>query len=148
MSNVEAGGIGSNQQVIPALIGNRYSSTILTIANGTTPVTLVTGAPYYFITRELVEVQVNCTTSSATTITVAFTDSVDGILGEYIFWCPTTFAAPTVPTGPQLASTGAGFYYVAKTVGSSLQVSLSSSIIGGSVRVAVNCGICNFPGNP
>ncbi len=149
MSNVEAGGIGSNGQVIPTLVGNKYVPIILNSAAGTTPQLMITGAPGYFITRLFVEVDASCTLAVGGMVSINFTDTGSGLLiGQYRAYIPGTFTAPTVPTGPQLASSGTGYLYVSTTTNSTCTVSVSVALTAGTIRCAINSGTCNYLATP
>lgn len=149
MPNVEAGGIGSNGQVIPALLGNKYVPIILNAAAGTTPQLMITGAPGYYVSRLFVEVDASCTLAVGGMVSINFTDTGSGlIIGQYRAYIPAAFAAPTVPTGPQLASSGTGYLFVATTSVSTCTVSISVALTAGTIRCAINAGTCNFIGTP
>ena len=140
-SNIQVSGTGVEMAPV---IGDLYSAATLNTASGTTPVVMVTGAPGYLVTRLFVEVDATCTVASAGMNTINFTDTGSGlVVGQYRVWLPATFTAPTGPTGPQLATTGTGYWYRSRTANSTLQVSLSTALTAGSIRVAVNYAIIN-----
>lgn len=149
MSNVEAGGIGSNGQVIPTLVGNKYVPIILNSAAGTTPQLMITGAPGYFITRLFIELDASCTIAAAGMVTINFTDTGSGlVIGQYRAFIPSVFTAPTFPTGPQLASSGTGYIYVSTTTASTCTVGTNVALTAGTIRCAINSGICNYLATP
>lgn len=135
-------GAGSGDVALPNWIGDLYAPATINSASGTTPITLITGAPGYFLTRLFVEVDASCTLATAAMTTVNFTDTNSGmVVGQYRVWIPASFTAPTSPTGPQLASSGTGYWYRSKTANSTLAVSISNALTAGTIRVAVNGGI-------
>ncbi len=149
MTSVEVGGIGSSGQVLPQLLGNKYVAATLNSASGTTPVTLVAGDPGYYVTRLLVQVDPTCTLASGGMLTVSFTDTGSGqVIGAYRTYIPAAFVAPTGVVGDALAPTGDGYLYFATTSDSTLQVSLSVALTGGSIRCSANTGITDVIGTP
>ena len=133
--------IGSGGVILPRWVGDAYASATINAAQGTTPVTLITGAPGYYVTRLLVEVLPNATMTSAGMVNVTFSDSVLGTLGQLPVYLPATFTAPTVPTVATPQETGSGFLVRSKNSGSTLSVSVNNALSGGSIRVAVNYGL-------
>jgi len=136
--------MGSNDVIVPERKPVLYSATTLNTASGTTPVTLFTGSPYYYLTRLLVSVDPNCTTSGGGMISATFTDSAFGIVGQIRFYAPGSFTAPTIATPSVVLESGTGYYFNSTTSGSTLSVALNNPLTGGSVRLAVNYGFTNY----
>jgi len=135
-SNILVSGTGIE---LPPMIGDLYVPVTLNSAAGTTPQLMVTGAPGYLLTRLFVEVDASCTVSGGGMVSINFTDTGSGLsVSQYRVYIPATFTAPTVPTGPQLASTGTGYWFRARTPGSTLTVSLNTALTAGTIRVAAN----------
>jgi hypothetical protein len=133
--------MGSGNAPLPNWVGDVYSAATLNSTTGTTPQVLLTGAPGYYLTRLFVEVDASCTIASAGMVTINFTDTGSGmVVGQYRVFIPATFVAPTVPTGPQLASSGTGYWYRSLTTASSVEVSVSVALTGGTIRCAINGG--------
>jgi len=129
----------ANGVELPNIIGDAYSAGIINAAQGTTPITLLTGNPGYIVTRLFVEVDASCVMASGGMVSINFVDTVSGQnVGQYRAYIPATFNPPSVPTGPQLASTGAGYYFRSLNPNSSLQVSVNNALTGGTIRCAVN----------
>jgi len=129
---------------LPNVIGDAYNAGIINAAQGTNPITLLTGNPGYILTRLFVEVDASCTMSSGGMVSINFIDTISGKnVGQYRAYIPATFTPPSVPTGPQLASTGAGYWFRSLNPNSSLQVSLNSALTGGTIRCAVNYALIN-----
>jgi hypothetical protein len=142
---VQACSMGSNNEPLPNWIGDLYVPVTLNSSSGTTPVAMITGAPGYYLTRLFVEVDATCTLASGGMQTINFTDTGSGlIVGQYRVYIPGTFTAPTVPTGPQLASSGTGYFYRSLTASSTLTISLSAALTGGTIRVAINGGVTSI----
>jgi len=138
-SNILVSGAG---QELPNVIGDLYAPVTLNAGAGTTPQLLVTGAPGYIITRLFVEIDASCTLASGGMVSINFTDTNSGlIVGQYRAYIPATFTPPSVPTGPQLATSGTGYWYRSRTANSTLTASISSALTSGTVRCAVNYAI-------
>ncbi len=121
------------------IIGDLYSPVTLNTASGTTAQLLVTGAPGYVLTRLFVEVDASCTQAAGGMNTINFTDTGSGmIVGQYRVYIPAAFTPPTAPTGPQLASSGTGYWFRARTALSTCTVALTTALTGGTIRCAVN----------
>ncbi|WP_174958559.1 hypothetical protein [Burkholderia aenigmatica] len=138
---VVGAGSGSGDTALPKWIGDLYLSATLNSSSGTNSVTLTTGAPYYYLTRLLVEFLPTCTTSGGGIVGVTFTDSAFGIVGAGHVWCPASFTASTSIIAPVLLESGAGYSWHASSPNSTLTVQLTAALTGGSVRVAVNGGL-------
>ena len=129
---------------LPPIIGDLYSPGTINAAQGTTPIVLVNGAPGYILTRLFVEVDATCTVSGGGMVTINFTDTNSSlIVGQYRVYIPATFTAPTVPTGPQLATSGTGYWYRSRTANSTCTVSTSVALTAGTIRCAVNYALIN-----
>jgi hypothetical protein len=75
-------------------------------------------------------------------VTINFTDTGSGlIVGQYRVYIPAAFVAPTVPTGPQLASSGTGYWYRSRTAASTLTVGVNTALTAGTIRCSVNYAI-------
>jgi hypothetical protein len=140
VGDISLSSTGSGDEPIPAFVGDSYTSTVLSSASGTSPVTLQTGAPGYYVTRLQVSFDPTCTLAVAGMVTVTFTDSVAGVIGQARAWIPAAFVAPTVPVQMLLAQSGAGYFFRSKSATSTLSVALSVALTAGSIRVAINGG--------
>ena len=136
--------IGSNDLIVPDRKPILYASVVLNTASGTTPVTLITGSPYYYITRLLVSIDPTCTTSGGGIVAVNFTDSAFGLIGSARGYCPASFTAPTMAIASTIVESGTGYYFNSTTVGSTLSVALNQALTAGSYRVAINYGLTNY----
>lgn len=136
--------IGSGDVVSPERKPILYTSVILNAASGTTPVTLITGSPYYYITRLLVSIDPTCTTTGGGIVAVTFTDSAFGLIGSARGYCPAAFTAPTIATPSTIVESGFGYFFNSTTAGSTLSVALNTALTAGSYRLAINYGLTNY----
>lgn len=136
--------MGSGDLVVPERKPVLYTATTLNTASGTTPVLLLTGTPYYYLTRLLVSVDPNCTMTGGGMISATFTDSVFGTVGQIRFYAPASFTAPSIATVAPILESGTGYYFNSTSSGSTLTVALNTALTGGSVRLAVNYGLTSY----
>lgn len=136
--------LGNNDVPLPERKPTLYTSAILTPASGTTPVTLFTGSPYYYITRLLVSFDPNCTISGGAVVAITFTDSSYGIVGSARVWCPNTFTSPTSAQPSTIVESGFGYFFNSTTAGSTLSIALSATLGAGAIRAAVNYGLTSL----
>ncbi|MDN7881250.1 hypothetical protein [Burkholderia aenigmatica] len=145
MANVEAGGIGSGGLVIPALIGNQYAAVTLNSASGTSPGTLITGAPGYYLTQIGFQCDPTATLAAGGMETVVLSDSVSGTVAQFRIYIPASAGAPAVPTIIRQVNDGP-FVWNNKSAGSVLTAALGTALTAGSIRVFARYGLCNYLG--
>lgn len=137
--------LGSGDVALPGRQPTKYSSAILTSANGTSSTTLFTGAPYYYITRLLVSFDPNCTITNGAIVAINFTDSVYGLIGSARIWCPNTFNSPTLAQPSTIVESGTGYFFHSTAPNSTLSIALDSTLTSGAIRAAVNYGFTTNP---
>ena len=135
----------NNNILIPDYVANEHTSAILTSTNGTTPLTLLTGAPFYYVGRMIIKVDPNCTVSGGALQTITIADSSSGQLLQYRVWIPNTFTSPTSPVaGIETQTTN--YFFDSKVATSTLTVTLGTALTSGSIRVAINYGFTAIQG--
>lgn len=137
--------VASGGLVIPASIGNQYFAATLNSASGTTPATLVTGAPGYYLTEFGFQCDPTATMTAAGMETINISDSVSGMVASFRIYIPSSAGAPTVPTIIRQVNQGP-FIWNNKTANSVLSVALGTALTAGSIRVFVRYGLCNYLG--
>ena len=139
------GGYGSNDLNIPNTIANQYTSGTINVAQGTTPITLVTGTPGYYTTTCGVTVDPTCSVSGGGEVNITLTDSSSGVISVFRFYIPAASSTPTVPTFIK-DSNSPGFFWNNKVAGSSLAVASSVALTTGSIRCFLRYGLCSYLG--
>lgn len=137
--------VASGGLVIPASVGNQYIAVTLNSASGTTPVTMVTGAPGYYISEFGFQCDPIATLGAAGMETINISDSVSGMVASFRIYIPASAGAPTVPTIIRQVNEGP-FIWNNKSSGSILTVTLGTALTAGSIRVFVRYGLCNYLG--
>lgn len=137
--------VGSGDIKYPARVGNLYVAGTITSANGTTPVTLFTGAPGYFITELGMQLSPNITIGTAGTVNLFFSDSTFGTFFNLVWFIPST--APTkTQSGIDRQTNGPGFYWSAKNSTTTVTFNTDTALTGGSVRYFVRYGLTSIIG--
>jgi hypothetical protein len=138
--------IGSGDVLFPTFVGNKLSTVICDAAHGTTPQTLLTGAPYYYITRFYVTVDPICYIQSAGMMEVVAYDSVVGVIGRTRVYMPSNGNMGQANATPSLVTkSDYGFFYLSPNAGSVVTVYPSVPLLGsGIIRVTANYGLTNI----
>jgi len=136
---------GNNGIVYPEMVGNNYATITLNSSNGTTPVTIITGVPGYWITEMGVQVDDICTISVAGMVSTKFTDTSSGDMFVIRWYIPSAFSPKTGPSNNRQVS-GPGFAWNNKVANSSLQVSVDTALTAGTARFFIRFAQTNFVG--
>lgn len=128
--------ITSGDVLVPQYVGNKYSTFILTSAQGTTPQLVFTGAPGYVITELGMQVDPTCTIAVAGMVNLLFSDSSFGTFFNIRWYIPASFAPGNAPTNTRVTN-GPGFYFNNKVANSSVSVSTDTALTAGTVRFFV-----------
>src|ERR1700739_2821917 len=120
---------GSSGLALPNFIGTVHNAQTINASVGTGSVTLMSGAPGYYLNRFFIEVDPTCTTSGGGLITLNLVDSASSVnVAQYRFYAPAAFTPPSSVVGPLAQETGAGFFFLAPVSGSTLSASLSVAL--------------------
>lgn len=136
---------GSGALILPATAGNQYVSATLNSASGTTPVTLLTGAPGYYISQLGFQCDPTATMTGGGIETISFTDSASNMVAQFRIYVPASAASPTVPTIIRQVNEGP-FVWNNKTANSVLSIALGTALTAGTIRVFVRYGLWNYLG--
>lgn len=137
--------MGSGDIKYPARVGNLYVAGTITSANGTTPVTCITGAPGYFITELGMQVSPDATITTAGNVNMFFSDSTFGTFFNLIWLVPSTAPAKTQITNLRQTN-GPGFYWSAKNSTTTVTFNTDTALTGGSVRWFIRYGLTSIIG--
>jgi hypothetical protein len=133
--------LGSGDIPYRLRVGNLYNAVTLTSANGTTPVTIITGAPGYYITDMGVQVDPLSTIGVASTISFGFTDSSSGAVFMLLWFLPTTAPTKTAAENDRVVTGPGNLIWSSKVANSVLSVALPVALVTGSVRFFVRYGL-------
>lgn len=139
---------GSGDHAIPAYVGNKLNTVILSAASGTTPIASFTGDPYYYITRFYVTVDPICTTASQGMVEVHAIDSSLGIIGRTRIFLPSAVNPNQLNVLPSLVTTSDfGFFFLSPNANSTVSIAMDTALTGsGIIRVTTNYGLTNQQG--
>jgi len=138
--------LGSGDVVYPLRVGNLYANQTINSSNGTTPVTIVTGSPGYYITDMGLQVDGIATLASAGMVNFIFADSSYGTIFFIRYWLPATGATLTAPTNNRQTTGPGNLIFNSKVADSTLQVSSSVALVTGSVRFFCRYGTTSYLG--
>jgi hypothetical protein len=129
----------------PPLVGNISSGTI--VLNSTTPVTVLTGAPGYYIQSIVAQLdQAAFNSNGVPNITALnISDSSFGIFYQIRYFMVGASITPLNNSTDVTQSTPPAFFWNNKVANSSLSLVLSQNISGAMV-VVINYGLCSFVG--
>jgi len=123
--------LGSGDIHYPCRVGNLYAAQTITSANGTTPVTLITGAPGYYITDMGLQVDPLSTIGAAATINLSFIDTSSGTVFTALWFLPNVAPTKTAAENDRVVTGPANLIWSSKIAASSLQVSASTALVLG-----------------
>ena len=138
--------LGSGDIHYPCRVGNLYNAVTLTSANGTTPVTIITGAPGYYITDMGIQIDPVSTIAAAATVMLSFTDTSSGGVFSLLWYIPSVLTGPGAPTNLRQATGPGTLIWSSKVATSKLQVSVSTALLTGSARFFVRYGLTSILG--
>lgn len=122
-----------------AFTADRMKATTVTLS--TSPTTILTGSPRYFITGMTVFFDPASSRTPPASLLVSIQDTIDGILCTWVTYFPVIAPVPTIVTTIPIPL---AFFYKATTNGSSLQVVGNGSPTAGNLYVNVNYGFTSL----
>ena len=139
--------LGSGDILVPTHVGNKYVAATITSTNGTTPVTLFTGAPGYIITELGMQVDPICTITANGMVNLMFQDSSFGTFFNIRWFIPQTVSPSNILVATNNRVTnGPGFFWSGKTANSTVSVSTDTALTAGSIRFFARYALTNFLG--
>lgn len=137
--------LGHNDIAYPQRVGNLYTTATLTSANGTTPITLFTGNPGYYIAELGMQLTPDITIAVAGTVQLSFVDSSFGVFFRLVWFIPATAPTKTQATISREVS-GPNFYWSGKVPSTTVTVTTDTALTGGSVRFFARYGLTSHFG--
>lgn len=125
-------------------VGNQIGIGSVLPATGTTKVTILTGAPGYFLTNIGIQVDPTTTIGVAGMVQLIFSDTSFGNVAVARFYIPASFTPPSVNN--QIIQNGPGFAWNNQVANSSLQVSVDTTLTAGQVRFFARYANVSFLG--
>ncbi len=129
----------------PYWMGNNYVAQTINSATGTGLLTMVTGAPGYFLTQLGFQCAATTTTAGGATVSIVFSDSVFGTIANFQLWVPASAASPATPFILRETNEGPHIFNN-RAANSVLSVNVLTALSGGSIRCFCRYGITNYLG--
>lgn len=127
--------LGDAGQRFPGIAANRFASHNFSSSDGTNSTIMLSGVSYYICTYFRCQIDPTTTVSGGGMVTVVWTDSVDGVIGNLRFFAPNAVGNPSNVTTTLQFGNEPNFFLTNSTPGSTLKVNLDTALTGGQVRM-------------
>lgn len=110
---------------------------------GQPPVTMITGAPGYYITDMGCQVDATTTLAVAGMISISFSDSVSGTIFLLRWYVPAAFSPGNAPMNLRQVTGVSPLVWSSKSANSMLTANTDTAITAGGLRFFVRYGLTN-----